>query len=266
MTLREALRTIDLGKVYVFLNKQDTDEKTTPTLEQTKLNYSRVVKELLHKPRVKAYKMSLSVMIQTDWFDKQPYIHVCLRNHHYATPPKNKQPWGGERGQKMPKGKYNCNLSKYNEYFSFMGIKWSQIIDTPIENDAQCSMEEAVAHILWELTFGGWTENAVVAHTKELLGRIEVAADEIHDKKCITIPPSKKGGITIVIPNSVNKQIADIINKSVSKRKSISKCKTCLGYGLWACGTASPMGPMDASDGMPTLACPECGANPNPKK
>ena len=41
-------------------------------------------------------------------------------------------------------------------------------------------------------------------------------------------------------------------------------CATCWGFGLWAMGDASPMGPIDAADGMPTRACPECGANPNP--
>jgi len=42
------------------------------------------------------------------------------------------------------------------------------------------------------------------------------------------------------------------------------ECKTCMGFGLWAWGDANPMGPMDASDGTPTIACPECGANINP--
>jgi hypothetical protein len=40
-------------------------------------------------------------------------------------------------------------------------------------------------------------------------------------------------------------------------------CKTCWGYGLHMDGTA-PMGPIDAGDGMPTSACPECKRNPNP--
>jgi hypothetical protein len=31
-------------------------------------------------------------------------------------------------------------------------------------------------------------------------------------------------------------------------------------------GAASPMGSMDARDGIPTQACPECGANPNPRR
>jgi len=38
----------------------------------------------------------------------------------------------------------------------------------------------------------------------------------------------------------------------------------CYGFGLWAIGDACPMGPMDAKDGMPTIACPECGSNANP--
>ncbi len=39
-----------------------------------------------------------------------------------------------------------------------------------------------------------------------------------------------------------------------------NKCKTCVGYGLHALGAATPMGPMDAADGMPTKKCPNCGA------
>ena len=44
------------------------------------------------------------------------------------------------------------------------------------------------------------------------------------------------------------------------------ECKTCKGHGLWATGKPLPMGPIDAGDGMPTIPCPECGANANPRK
>ena len=50
-----------------------------------------------------------------------------------------------------------------------------------------------------------------------------------------------------------------------SKQPKKPECKTCWGYGLHADGTA-PMGPMDAGDGMPTSACPECKKNPNPMR
>ena len=46
----------------------------------------------------------------------------------------------------------------------------------------------------------------------------------------------------------------------------MKKCKTCYGYGLHYLGDASPVGPIDASDGYPTIPCPECGANKNPVK
>lgn len=42
------------------------------------------------------------------------------------------------------------------------------------------------------------------------------------------------------------------------------ECSTCQGFGLWAMGDPSPMYPMDAKDGLPTIECPECHANANP--
>jgi len=48
--------------------------------------------------------------------------------------------------------------------------------------------------------------------------------------------------------------------------KTKKKCSTCYSYGLWAIGDPSPMGPMDAREGTPTIPCPECGANANPTK
>jgi len=45
----------------------------------------------------------------------------------------------------------------------------------------------------------------------------------------------------------------------------MQKCKTCFGYGLWFLGEHTPMGGMDASDGMPTIKCPECGMSYNDK-
>ena len=45
-----------------------------------------------------------------------------------------------------------------------------------------------------------------------------------------------------------------------------NKCKTCFGYGLHYLGEPTPVGPIDASDGYPTIPCPECKANANPFK
>lgn len=269
MTLRELIMMADLDSVYAIIHKKDSSnaaECDRPTLEQVVNNYGRVVKELLGKPKVKAYPMPFVVQNAVDPFDKTPYIDMYLRNRRYVEPPKGKEPWGNVHGKKLPKGKYNCNLSKYNMRYSIMGIRWSKLIDTSIENNAGCSNEQMLANILWELTFDGWTEERAAKNMAIIEERIKESAKEIKSGKCITLPPNKKGGMKVVIPDSVNKQIMDIINKPISKRKSPSTCETCSGYGLWTCGDATPMGPMDASDGMPTKACPECGANPNPIK
>lgn len=49
----------------------------------------------------------------------------------------------------------------------------------------------------------------------------------------------------------------------VKNMETKNKCKTCNGYGLWAIGDHTPMGFFD-SHSMPTIACPECGADANP--
>jgi hypothetical protein len=268
MTFREALMAADLDKVYALICKRDRGNAAAcdrPTLAQTVFNYSRVVKELMGKPRVKAYSKPILVETRKDPFDKKPYIDVCLLNPRYVKPPKGAKPWGGTRGQKVPKGKYNCNADKYNRCFSLMGIPWSKLIDTDIRIETKCTLEEAVSRLLWELTFDGWTEEKCVEKTAFIMDRIKEAEDDIKKGNCITLPPKKKGGMKIVIPDAVSKQIMDIINKPCSKAINAKKCGTCWGNGLWPDGTA-PMGPMDASDGMPTIPCPECGANPNPIK
>ena len=217
MTFREAIMSSDLNEVYAIINKRDVSlaavDGEPPTVEQTEFNYSRVVKELLSKPPVKAYSMPFLVTDQVDPFDKTPFIDVCLRNRKYVKPPKGAKPWGGVRGKKVPKGKYNCNLNKYNERFSIMGIRWSELIDTPIENKTKCSIEEVVSHILWELTFDGWTEEKAAEKTKFIMERIQEAEKDVHEGKCVTLPPTEKGGLSVVIPDSVNQQLMDIVNK-----------------------------------------------------
>lgn len=265
MTLREALMAVDLEKVYKHINKKDRGmepKKNAPTLEQTTEAYTRVVKELLSKPRVRKYSMSILVQESVDWFDKHKYADVCLLNHRYVAPPKGAKPWGGNKFPK--KGKYyNCNLSKHNRTFAFGWTPWSKIIDTPIVNEAGYELSKQVAEILWEMTFYGWTEQTANARGDEIKGKIKEAMKEIKEGKCVELPPKKKGGFKVVIPDCVSKQIVDIANGMKTSKKE-EKCGTCWGYGLHALGDACPMGPMDAADGMPTKACPECGKNPNP--
>ena len=121
MTLRELLRTADLEKIYEVIQKRDCKTmKDVLTIKMVEKQYFPVIHELRFKPKVKAHSMPFVVEDAIDPFDKTPFVDVYLRNRRYVKPPKGKQPWGGQKGKPIPKGKYNCNLNKYSERFSVM--------------------------------------------------------------------------------------------------------------------------------------------------
>jgi hypothetical protein len=73
-----------------------------------------------------------------------------------------------------------------------------------------------------------------------------------------------EGDVQQILQHLVDHAAAQKRRKNTkSKLPKKPECKTCWGYGLHRDGTA-PMGPMDAGDGLPTMACPECKRNPNP--
>ena len=217
MTFRELLASVDLAKVYKYINKKDSKSIVAcdrPSMERTIDSYTRVVNELMQKPKARKYSMSIFVQESTDFFDKKKYADVCFLNPKYIAPPKGLKPWGGKN---PPKGYYNVNDNKYSRIFATGWTPWSKIIDTPVINDAGYPLEKLLAEILWELTFYGWTEKKVKVHVKEISEKIKKAHKEIEAGKCIELPPKKRGGYKIVIPDSVSQQIIDIANKP--KRK-----------------------------------------------
>ncbi len=223
MTLREAIMSSELAKVYAAINKKDSGNAAAcdrPTMTQTIHAYSGVVKELLAKPRVKAYKMPWLVREQTDFLDKIKYLDVSYLNPNYVAPKAGLKPWGGMgKNPKIPKGHYNCNADKHNKTFAAGWTPWSKVIDTPIINETKYPIERVVAEILWEMTFYGWTESRAKDSVKSLKGRLKSALKEIKDGKCVEIPPTKKGGFKIVIPDSVSGDIIDIVNKEATKKR-----------------------------------------------
>jgi len=221
MTLRQALQTVDLNKVYKIINDKDQSyvaECDRTPIEVTVKSYSAVINELLGKPKVKAQKMPWVVREAVDFFDKKKYPDVCFLNKSYVAPKKGLKPWGGKRGEKVPKGYYNANLSKHSKYFAAGMTPWSKVIDTPIVNEAGYSLEKIVAEILWEMTFYGWTEKKVENKCNEISGRINEAMKDIKEGKFVEIPPKQKSGYTVVIPDTVSKQIIDIKNKRGTKK------------------------------------------------
>jgi hypothetical protein len=222
MTLRTLLMTVNLDEVYRLINEKDSTNIAAcdrPTMEMTVKSYTHVVKELLSKPKVKKYSMPFCVCETKDFLDGTLYADVHMLNTKYVAPKKGLKPWGGQRGKPIPKGHYDCNANKHNKRFACGMEPWSKIIDNEIINETKYSLEKIAAEMLWELTFYGWSEESHKTSVNALKDRLKEALKEIKSGKCIELPPKKKGGFKVVIPDSVTKQIIDIANKEATKRK-----------------------------------------------
>jgi hypothetical protein len=207
---------LDLKEVYHWINKKDRRNIAKcdrPTYKQTFDAYSKVVTELLLKPKAKPYKFPIVVRVARDLFDKHDFNEVCFLNPNYVAPAKGLKPWGGN----PPKGHYNCNTEKHNQYFGFGWTPWSKIIDTLVLVEGKAKKLPVTAilgEILWEMTFSGWTEEATIKRGKDILKRWKDAKKDIKEGKFVEIPPKKKGGYKIVIPKTVQQDFKDIIDKS----------------------------------------------------
>jgi hypothetical protein len=167
------------------------------TPELTAKSYSKVIQELLKKPRSRAYRYPILVRMTRQ--DGESYADVSLFNTKAVPSPQGLRPWGGN----PPKGYYNCNLSKYSPRFAFGYTSWSKIIDTPVINRARLKNHELLAVILWELTFNGWTEAQCHDSVQMLKQKLDEARKDIKAGKCIVLPKKGEKGFNIVIPDSV---------------------------------------------------------------
>lgn len=194
MTFRELIQQSNLNETYVYINNKDNSYEGQPhvPIAKTVDVYSNVVKELLSKPKTKAYVYKFLVEEVEDWFDKTLYVDVSLLNPRYVAPDFNLKPWSGSRGQKVPPGHYNCNLSKYNRRLAFGTTSWSRLIDTPVINRTSYCNEYVLGEILWELTFYGWTEKKVKKTWDVIDKRIKKAKEDIKKGKYIEILPGGK--------------------------------------------------------------------------
>lgn len=191
------------------VHKELTDDEKVERRQRNHIAYSKVIKELLSKKPTKAGSMPICVYWTVNYGETERYITTVFKNLKYVAPKKGLKPWGGAN---PPKGHYNCNANRHNQYFAFGYEKWSKIIDTPvvIDGDEKISDVEMLGAILWELTFHGWTEKKVEAFKKDLFASFKAAKKEIAEGKCRTIKSKKKGGFDVVIPNRVTKQINEI--------------------------------------------------------
>ena len=198
MTLRQALQTVDLNKVYKFIYKKNLKniaECDRPQLEQVVNNYSKVVEELLALKPHKPYKYPWYIKYEDDWYKTYckehnekydgdgKYISVCLFNPHYVKPDPSLKPYSRIKKEKIPKGHYDCNADKHNKFFSAGFTSWNNIIDSQIIISIKISLERAIAELLWELTFYGWTNKTVKENCKKLQDSLEESLKNMESGK-----------------------------------------------------------------------------------
>ncbi len=193
-TFRQLLSTYqDSQKLFDWLFEKHTSsmsyksdkwtaEERVENRQKCQLAYVRVIQELLHKKPTKRYPMAICVKWTVNYGETERYLDATFLNPKYVAPKKGLKPWGGKN---PPKGHYNCNANRHNQYFAFGYEPWSKIIDTPvvIEGEEKIDDVELLGAILWELTFHGWSEKECNTFTRKLNRTLKSRMKEIKKDK-----------------------------------------------------------------------------------
>lgn len=139
MTLRELIRKCPYKKVFNELHKYYYYGNPNETIERADLGYFGVYKALEQIPPSESTEWEIHVLKKTDSEDGD-YIDACYHN------------------------------TKENETYAIDLTAWGELIDCEVKKLADISDIECVAHILWEITFYGFSE-----------ADIKLAKDEIDE-------------------------------------------------------------------------------------
>jgi hypothetical protein len=130
MTLRELLKETPYKSVFNIIYKLFYQEKKylNSKIIEADLAYSKVYKELIDLPENKIENQKIYIANVADLTQE---IDVCLLNE------------------------------TEDELYSFDFIPWKDVIDLEILKTAKLSSAECLAHILWEMTFWGFSQEEI---------------------------------------------------------------------------------------------------------
>ena len=176
-TFRQLLQEVDLPKVFEILFQKDKNIENPPVdAAETEQMYRPVIDTLMSYPPqtpgwlIRVYWTEPSVFPDDPSLNEPSYLDVVFVNPNYEAPPEGAKPWGGDYKVKddAPEGYYNCNWENYSQYFGLGLTNWNEMIDSSVEKPDNDSWEEAIAVILWEMTFYGWTSERIEEFREEL--------------------------------------------------------------------------------------------------
>lgn len=147
MTFQNLLRKVKYKPVFNIIHKEYYLEGgyTNDEMMQIDCAYSRVFDNLFYKNQ-KQINNNLQIDFETNKDDeKDPYVNIFLNDLE-----------NGER-------------------FGLDFVDWSEALSFTVKNSLKMSDTEMVAHILWEITFWGFSEEAVNEQKQITLKSIDQA-------------------------------------------------------------------------------------------
>jgi hypothetical protein len=140
MTFRELLQKTNHKEIFNHLYQEYYYKNVEDEVMEMSLSYRRVVDELLSKPSAPQGEWVIEVRASDNCFDD-----LCWTNPHTK------------------------------ESFGLDLLPWSQIIDARVQIEGDIAPPIVGAHLLYEITFYGFTEEAILKQREEL---DESAAEE----------------------------------------------------------------------------------------
>lgn len=155
MTLRELLKRKSHKNIFNVIYKHYLIEHKEDEVVQLSIKFEKALSELKATPIGKKSKDSI-YLIEINTEDKsEGSIDVCLHDF------------------------------KKDEFFGLDFLDWAEFIEYEVNAPTRLNQTQIVAHILWEITFWGFSREAIRSNIKDLKKELDCKEDfeEIKDFK-----------------------------------------------------------------------------------
>tara|TARA_R100000008_G_scaffold85949_1_gene77271 strand:- start:181 stop:648 length:468 start_codon:yes stop_codon:yes gene_type:complete len=150
MTFRELLKKTNHKEIFNHLYKEYYYKNIDDEVHEMARSYQKVMNELLQKPFAPNKEWEIKVRTTGDELDD-----ICWHNIEEESD-------------------YGIDLTP-----------WSEIIDAQIQEPFIFNINETAAHILYEITFYGFTEEKVLEERRSLEGQVDESVDMTEVKKIV---------------------------------------------------------------------------------
>lgn len=234
MTLRELITSTNISNVVkacaerqtndAFVYRKDKTQTRKEYYQRHIAGYQQMVDALQKLPKSSA-KYPIRIYTYSDAEPGHTYTAVDLINPDYVAPAPNLKPYGlNKKGQKLPAGHYDGNDEKHIQYFGVGYVtKWKCLIDSEIVNQTALNNEQALAEILWELSWYGFTEQAQTQFRKKINAKLKTALKKVktYKYKFTTTEQFKKDYQTWVEHGSSEAILNDILSQCKLNTKKV---------------------------------------------